>query len=191
MSLAGKGFMTDTPGTRVRATGRPRPWRPGHAGGDGPWSPCLEKFRAYLMLLARLHWDKRLQGLLEPADLVQQTLLEAHQKLDQFRGRSDRELAGWLRACLAHNLQDALKKVLGPGGDKPREVQLVDALEESSSRLEALLAAEQSSPSERAAKDEQLFRLAEALERLPGPQRTVVVLHHLQGMSLADIARGV
>src|SRR5262245_9172381 len=79
--------------------------------------PRLEQFRPYLMLLARLHWDKRLQSLLDPADLVQQTLLEAHQKLHQFRGHSDRELAGWLRVCLVHNLLDAQKKLRLPADD--------------------------------------------------------------------------
>jgi RNA polymerase sigma-70 factor (ECF subfamily) len=141
------------------------------------------------MLLARLHWDERLQGHMDPADLVQQTLLEAHQKMEQFRGRSERELAGWLRTALVHNLLDARKKVMAPGGDRPREAPLLNALEESSSRLEAWLAAEQSSPSERAAKDEQLLRMAAALEQLPEPQREAVTLHHLRGMSLADLAR--
>jgi len=157
-------------------------------GGDNEWS-CLETFRAYLMLLARLHWDTRLQSLLDPADLVQQTLLKAHEKLDQFRGCTDRELAGWLRMCMVHNLLDAVKKVMAPGGKAPREVQLREAVEESSSRLQGLLAAEQSSPSERAAKDEQLARLAAALEQLPEPQREAITLHKLQKMSLADVAR--
>src|SRR5262245_11905719 len=71
----------------------------------------LEQFRPYLVLLARQHWDDRLQARMDAADLVQQTLLEAQQKLHQFRGTSDRELAGWLRTALAHNLADARNKV--------------------------------------------------------------------------------
>jgi RNA polymerase sigma-70 factor (ECF subfamily) len=54
--------------------------------------------------------------------------------------------------------------------------------------LEAWLASEQSSPSERAEKNEQLLRLAEALEQLPEAQREAVVLHHLRGLSLAELA---
>jgi len=35
---------------------------------------------------------------------------------------------------------------------------------------------------------EELLRLADALDQLPALQRESVVLHHLQGMSLADLA---
>ncbi|HEV2947102.1 MAG TPA: hypothetical protein VGX70_06985, partial [Gemmataceae bacterium] len=60
----------------------------------------LERCREYLHLLARLHLDHRLQGKLDPADVVQQTLMRAHEKRDQFRGRTYAELTAWLRQIL-------------------------------------------------------------------------------------------
>jgi RNA polymerase sigma-70 factor (ECF subfamily) len=54
--------------------------------------------------------------------------------------------------------------------------------------LEAFLAAEQSSPSVRAERNEELQRLAEALEKLPESQRQAIELHYLQGQSLAEVA---
>ena len=48
--------------------------------------------------------------------------------------------------------------------------------------------ADQSSPSQRAMRQEDLCRLAQALAELPDEQRRAVELHHLQGCSLAEVA---
>jgi RNA polymerase sigma-70 factor, ECF subfamily len=149
----------------------------------------LERFRGYLLLLTQLHWDSRLQGRLDPSDLVQQSLLEAHQKRDQFRGTSEAELAGWLRQILAHNLADALRRLDRAKRDVNLERSLEALLGESSTRLQACLAAEQSSPSQKAAENEEVTRLADCLARLPDPQREAVALHHLQGLTLGELAR--
>ena len=154
---------------------------------DVPGSDALERYRAYLRLLARLHLDPRLRGKLDPSDVVQQTLLQAHQARGQFRGRSDGELAAWLRQILARNLAHAVRDLGREKRDVGRERSLEQALDASSSRLEAWLAAEQSSPSQRAERNEQLLRLAEALAELPEAQREAVVLHYWQGRSLAEI----
>ena len=75
---------------------------------------ALERFRHYLLLLARLQLGRQAQGKLEPSDVVQQTLLEAHRKREQFRGTTDAERAAWLRQMLAFNLADALRTWAGP-----------------------------------------------------------------------------
>lgn len=149
----------------------------------------LEKLRQYLELLARLHLDPRLQGKLDASDVVQQTLLEAFQKREQFRGGTEGERLAWLRQALAHNLADALRAFKQAKRDLARERPLQEALEASSSRLEAWLAADQSTPSEQAERHERAVLLADALAKLPDAQREALVLQHWHGWSLEEIGR--
>src|SRR5262249_5798425 len=144
----------------------------------------LERFRAYLHLLARLQLDPRLRGKLDPSDVVQQTLLEAYEKRDQFRGGSDGEWLAWLRQALAHNLADALRAFGQAKRDVARERSLEEAVAASSCRP----AADQSSASQQAERHERAVRLAEALAALPPDNREALVLHYCEDWPLADIA---
>jgi RNA polymerase sigma-70 factor (ECF subfamily) len=148
----------------------------------------LEHFRHYLLLLARSQMAGQTHARIDPSDVVQQTLLEAHHHRNQFRGRTDAELAGWLRTMLACNLADAGRALHRAKRDVARERSLEAALEQSSSRLEGWLAADQSSPSQRVQRHEQLLQLADAIAQLPEDQRTAIELKHLQGWTVAAIA---
>ena len=148
----------------------------------------LERFRSYLDLLARLQLDARLQSKLSSSDLVQQTLLKAHQSIEQFRGQTEEELAGWLRTILACTVANELCRFRQAKRDVALERSLEAALEESSSRLGAWLEADQSTPSEQAIRHEELMHLAEALARLPADQREALELHHLKEYTVTDVA---
>jgi hypothetical protein len=101
-----------------------------------------------------------------------------------FAGQTVGEQAAWLRQVLARNLANVVRDLRRDKRDVAREQGLQAALDESASRLEAWLAAEQSSPSQLVERQERAVRLAEALAALPENQRKAVVLRHWHGCSL-------
>jgi len=147
----------------------------------------LAKFRDYLMMLAEMKLSPALRAKVSSSDVVQQTLMQAHQHLDQFQGRTNAELAAWLRQILVRNLIDTLRKYRSRTRDIARERPLEAEAEKSSQYLERWLATEESSPSRLVMHEEQLFHLASALAQLPIDQRIVVELKHLQGWTVAEI----
>jgi RNA polymerase sigma-70 factor (ECF subfamily) len=145
----------------------------------------LEDFRDYLHLVARLQLGPDLRGKVDPSDLVQQTLLKAHERQEQFRGENDAHLAAWLRRILGNHLADTLRHLNGVGD----QVDLARLLEDSAARLEAWLADDSLSPGGQAVHHEDLLRLAEALAALPDDQRLAVELKHLHGRPVVEIGK--
>jgi RNA polymerase sigma-70 factor (ECF subfamily) len=151
----------------------------------------LERYGDYLRLLARLQIGPRLRGKLDASDVVQQTLLHAHENRTQFRGRTEAEWLAWLRAILANALAAAARRFATEARDLGRERSLEAELDRSASRLEGMLAAGHSSPSERAVRGEELLNLARAMAQLRPEEQLVVELHHLKGLPVAEVAREI
>src|SRR5262245_19890516 len=108
-------------------------------------APDLDRYRYYLHLLARLNLATRLRQKVDPSDVVQQALLQAHQNLDAFRGRGSAELAAWLRQILANQLAKLIRDFGRAKRDITAERSLEAALGSSSAQLDDWLAARQSS----------------------------------------------
>jgi RNA polymerase sigma-70 factor, ECF subfamily len=151
----------------------------------------IEDYRAYLLLLVRLQMGVRPSAKVDASDIVQQAILHAHERQAQFRGETEAEWLAWLRAILTNALAAALRRFDTQARDPSRERSLEGELERSSSRLQSFLVADQTSPSERAVRAEELLRLTHALTRLPEDQRRVVELHYLSGLTVADVAEEI
>ena len=147
----------------------------------------LERYRSALLLLARVQLGRHQQLGLDASDLVQDALLEAHRDREKFRGRTDAERFAWLRKILHHTFLDKYDQERAGKRDRARQAFEAD-LTGSFAGLDELLPAQQTSPSECAMRNEDLTRLAEALEQLPEDQREAVTLKHLVGLTLAHIS---
>lgn len=151
--------------------------------------PDLDAFRPYLTVLARGQIPVSMQARLDASDIVQETLLEAYRKRDQFQGGQEaRQLAGWLRQLLSCNLIDAFRTQRRDQRDVRREQMLPHSVDESAMGLDALLIANDSSPSEAVDKRFRALEVARAIEQLPDQQRDAIMLRYFQKTTLEEIA---
>ena len=148
----------------------------------------LERYRPFLHQRARTRLAQRLRGKLDASDVVQQTFLQALEKLGQFRGRTEAELTAWLFKVLETTLAMAVRQFRAQARDLAREKSLRLDGEAATAGPTTLWLAEAPSPVEQALQEERALRLAGALERLRPDQRRAIELHHLQGRSVGEVA---
>ena len=148
----------------------------------------LDRYRAYLLLLARQQVPPADRARIDPSGVVQQTLLEALRAAELVTGLDAGPRLTWLRTALARNLADEYRRAFADKRDVRREERFAAGVEESASGLAGWLAADQSSPSARADRNEQLLRLADALAGLPEAQREAVERHYFRGDPVAAVA---
>jgi RNA polymerase sigma-70 factor, ECF subfamily len=149
----------------------------------------LAAYRNYLRLLARTGIDASLQGKADASDLVQETLLKAHEHFGQFRGGSEAEFLAWLRQILARNLTDLARRFHGAEARRlNRERSLEALLDASSQAFGQFIAGKQASPSESAQRRELSVVLADALADLPDDYREVLLLRSIQERDWDEVA---
>lgn len=135
----------------------------------------------YVHLLARFWLSQAAPQDFNPSDIVQDVLLAAHARHEQFRGQSEAQYKAWLRQITRNQVIDALKKRRLPQ-------QAMWQVEDASRWTEQWLSDGATSVAGRAARDELLSILAEALGHLTEPSREAIILHYLQQLPLQEIA---
>lgn len=158
-----------------------------HATQPGRLHDQLAQFRAPLVRLADSLIAPALRTDLEASDLVQQTLLEAHRHTDRLTQARPGQLFRWLQTALRRNVVDAVRHLAARSHDVRRRRRMSE-LADSPGKVAGALAGQETSPSQVAMRREQVNRLRVALTRLPDRQRTAIVLKHVEGRSLREVA---
>ena len=150
----------------------------------------LARYRSYLRIRAR-NIAPDLRAKIDSSDVVQQTLLEAFENMHQFSGETTSEMEAWLGRMLNNNMTDAARmlrrKKRDVSREKPLEAERSKFVHGAGDRIKS----DQTTPSLCAIRSEDLIQLHQILSSLPEKQREVIILHHLQGKSLAETARKI
>jgi RNA polymerase sigma-70 factor (ECF subfamily) len=139
----------------------------------------LERYRDYLLSIARQETPEEIRGKVGTSDLVQETIIRGYGQFASFEGSSEEQLACWLRQILLNHVRNVAKRYWTDKRDVARE-QLVDEWTEGKDRQ---------SPSQEVISQERQDQLSGALARLPEDLRRVIEMRHRDDCSFAEIAR--
>jgi RNA polymerase sigma-70 factor (ECF subfamily) len=159
------------------------------AGDDAARQDLLALHGERLRRMIAVRLDRRLRARLDPSDVVQEVLLEAQGRLNDYLRDPPLPFYPWLRQIAwqrllkLHQHHHAHKRRVTHEGPP-----LLELPEESAADLAARLAGSGTSPSRHALREEVRLRVRAALERLGERDREVLVLRYLEQMSLAEIA---
>ena len=149
------------------------------------------RYRPRLRRMVKLRLDPRVQGRVDPSDVIQEAYLEICQKLADYLHDPQMPFFLWLRLLTGQKLALAHRQHLGvQARDAGREVSLYRGAlpEASSAALAAQLLGKLTSPSHAAMKAELKLRVQEALNSMDSIDREVLTLRHFEHLSNSEAA---
>lgn len=158
-------------------------------GDDAAREELFSKCRAYVAFMARSQMETWMNAKIDASDLIQQTMMDAHKGFQNFRGQSEAEWVGWLKAILQHNAIDFCRKYKGTEKrNANREISMAQSMTQSLFRGAPEPDAGEESPSEVIMRRENEILLADALSHLPEDYQEVIYLRNMQQLPFKEIA---
>ncbi|MCR9292804.1 MAG: sigma-70 family RNA polymerase sigma factor [bacterium] len=164
-------------------------------GDSSAQNRILQRHADRLKQMVGLRMDKRLKSRFDPSDVVQETILIASQRLDQFPFDFESRTAKipfyvWLRKIAWEQLIKFQEKHLGAAKRSvSREVnQQHESPDDSVYVLVEKLSAQQDTPSQEVLKAERQAHLLRALQQLKPSDRSILELRYVEHLAPAEIA---
>jgi RNA polymerase sigma-70 factor (ECF subfamily) len=162
------------------------------AGDPAALGSLLEGHRRRLRRMVKLRLDPRLQGRIDPSDVLQEAYLEASRRLAEYLRDPKLPFFLWLRFLTGQKLLALRRQHLGTQArDAGREVSLFHGAmpEASSACLAAQLLGRITAPLQAAIRAEMKLRLQEALNSMDPLDREVLALRHFEHLDNAEAAQ--
>jgi RNA polymerase sigma-70 factor (ECF subfamily) len=148
----------------------------------------LQSFQPYLLAIARRGVPGNLRGKYDGADVVQETLLEAHRGFAGFDGSDSDDFRVWLCGILKHNLLDLIRRHRDASKRSiDRERSLDAGLESGEYSGDAI--DPRPTPWSLFIARESVSDLREALLRLPADEQAVIVLRNFEFLSFQEVGQ--
>jgi RNA polymerase sigma-70 factor, ECF subfamily len=160
-------------------------------GDEAALAELFARHRDRLRQMIRLRLDRRLQGRVDPSDVLQDAYIDLAGKLPEYAGKPAMPFFLWLRLVVGERLLRVHRHHLGAAmRDAGREISLFQgSLPPASSALLAdHLLGRITSASRAAVRAEQQLHLQEVLNGMDPTDREVIALRHFEELSNDEVA---
>jgi RNA polymerase sigma-70 factor, ECF subfamily len=161
-------------------------------GDEGALAVLIDRHRDRLERMVRLRMDRRLQGRVDPADVVQEAYLAVRGKFPHYSAEPHLPFFLWLRLEVGQRLLDVHRFHLGTKmRDAGQEVSLHQGAlpPVTSLSLAEHLLGKLTTASQAAMRAELKLRVQEALNSMDPHDREVLILRHFEELSNAETAQ--
>ena len=159
-------------------------------GDEQAIEDLFSRHRERLERLVRLRLSRRLQGLVDSSELLQEALAEAGQRLPEYVKSPERlPLFLWLRKITGMKLAEVQRRHLGEGAADNVSLHRGALPAANSISLAAHLLGTVASPSDAAIKVETRIHVQEALNNMDAMDREILALKHFERLSTDEIAQ--
>ena len=154
-------------------------------GGDAAARDrLLAQSRSYLHVLADARMEPWMRAKFDSSDLIQQTMVEAHEGLERFDGDGEAAWKAWLKKMLQHNVVDAARHYKEADKRDVRRERSADA----SAAPAGGLSGDDPTASRLAADAERDAELMAAVAALPEDYRRVLTLRTIEQRPFGEVA---
>jgi RNA polymerase sigma-70 factor (ECF subfamily) len=161
-------------------------------GDAGSWQALVAESRQRLRRMVAFRIDQRLQGRIDPSDVLQDAYLEAWKDLGDYLRVPSMPFFLWLRGIAGNKLRELHRHHLGTQMRDPRrEVSIYDGAlpETTTTALAAELLGNLTRASEEAIRGEIKAKLQDALNAMDPLDREVLALRHFEQLSPTETAQ--
>jgi RNA polymerase sigma-70 factor (ECF subfamily) len=159
------------------------------AGGDAAARDRLwQRHRGRLRHMVALRLDRRLAARMDPSDVVQEALVEAARRLDDYLRDRPLPFYPWLRRLAWDQVVRLHHRHVAAGRRSVTREEPPPLPDESALALADRLLAAGPDPADAALRRELRQRVRDALDRLPPADREVLVLRFLERLTAAEAA---
>ncbi len=162
--------------------------RAARTGDNRPLGDLLQGYRRRLRRMVDIRMDPKLRARVDGSDVVQEALVEATARIDDYRPRHDHSFFLWLRFLTAQKLKQLERMHLGTAKrDARRDHHLASGVPGVSSVVFAnLLLDSATSPTRAVAREEDRLRLLAVIESMDETDREILALRYFENLSSTE-----